>query len=91
MAVCSHCNKVGNRFFSYLDLSSACLNMLTLRSVNLVYFMVWSVGLVKTSKTFNSAVNLLGHDKCMGGRQRHQIHSHCIVKFFLKSTSKMTT
>jgi len=24
--------------------------------------MVWSVGLVKTNKTFNSAVNLLGHD-----------------------------
>lgn len=89
MAVCSHCNKVGNRFFSYLDLSSACLNVLTLRSVNLIYFMVWCVGLVKTSETFNSAVNLLGHDNCMGGRQRHQIHSHCIVKLFLKSTSHL--
>lgn len=62
MAVCSHCNKIGNKFFSYLDLSSACLNMLTLRSVNLIYFMVWSVGLVKTNKTFNSAVNVLGHN-----------------------------
>jgi hypothetical protein len=24
--------------------------------------MVWSVGLIKTNKTFNSAVNLVGHD-----------------------------
>jgi hypothetical protein len=24
--------------------------------------MVWSVGLVKTNKTFNSAVNVLGHN-----------------------------
>jgi hypothetical protein len=36
--------------------------MLTFRSVNLIYCMVWSVGLVETNETFNSEVNLVEHD-----------------------------
>ena len=35
--------------------------MLTLRSINLMYIMVESVGLIKTNKTFNSAGNLVVH------------------------------
>jgi len=64
--------------------------MLTLRSVNLIYFVVWSVGLVKT---FNSAVNLLGHN-IVWEEDKDTKYMVTVYKALLKihkSLSKMTT
>jgi hypothetical protein len=64
--------------------------MLTLRSANLICFVVWSVGLVKT---FNSAVNLLGHD-IVWEEDKDTKYMVTVYKALLKihkSLSKMTT